>query len=46
MDNEIKLRISVANKGYYDLEKLFKSKLLFKGSPVVKFPMTFLNIRV
>jgi len=28
MHNEIKLRIDVANKGYFTLEKLFKSKLV------------------
>jgi len=28
MHNEIKLRISAANKGYFALGKLFKSKLL------------------
>ncbi|VVC31930.1 Hypothetical protein CINCED_3A017531 [Cinara cedri] len=32
MHNEIKLRVSVANKSYYALEKLFKLKLLFRRS--------------
>ncbi|KAL4082425.1 hypothetical protein QTP88_021321 [Uroleucon formosanum] len=32
MHNEIKIRISVANKGYYALEKLFKSKFLSRRS--------------
>ncbi|XP_050053485.1 uncharacterized protein LOC126549097 [Aphis gossypii] len=32
MHNEIKIRISAANKGYYALEKLFKSKFLSRRS--------------
>ncbi|KAL4089380.1 hypothetical protein QTP88_024426 [Uroleucon formosanum] len=32
MHNEIKIRISVANKGYYALKKLFKSKFLSRQS--------------
>jgi len=32
MHNEIKIRISASNNGYYALEKLFKSKLLFRRS--------------
>ena len=32
MHNEIKIRISVANKGYYAMEKLFESKLLSRRS--------------
>jgi len=32
MHNEIKIRISAANKGYHALEKLFKSKLLSRRS--------------
>jgi hypothetical protein len=34
MHNEIKLRISAANKGFFALVKLFKSKLIYKKSKI------------
>jgi hypothetical protein len=37
MHNEIKLRVAVANKGYFALEKLFKSKLLSTKSKSILY---------
>lgn len=45
MHNEIKLKISVANIGFYVLEKFFKSKIL-SSTPVLNFPDTSFDIRV
>lgn len=50
MHNEIKLRIYLANKGYYALEKILKSKLLYRRSKehlyLLNSPMASFNIRV
>jgi len=43
MHNEIKIRISAANKGYYALEKLFKSKFLSIRQSKERLYLSFLQ---